>query len=324
MKNSPSAKVARTLKLLCFVWISGCGSESAVKINLDNHSSRSADSNLEMEDAKPAQLELGNLKTAVTSLDAIADINFKNSDYAIVLRCNANFQLRGPTGKVMRNASGAIAKGHSLEMQATWESALSSTTSCRLLGEKVLRATFTDSIAEDGRYFYIFNPCRESSAHGKPLCSYMLSSTEDVDLRNTLNEKSASIVRQLASKEAQLATVVLRFRQQMAISLNTQKSCERNEAVDAVKEARWKALSSVLATGIAAAIGGAIAGPQAAVNAAQKTLKWIVENFPPGTTHNSSNCAPMVDAETKAKEMAGEIDVISKEIGRLQKELTYL
>jgi hypothetical protein len=323
MKTSP-LKIFRLLNVMFLFVIPGCGSDSGGKTTSENRASKSADAMSEMDDSKPARLELTKGKTSVTSLDAIADIDFKNSDYALVLRCNSSFQLRGPTGKIMRSPSGVISEGHPLEMRATWEDALGSTTSCRLLGEKVLRATFTDSLADDGRYFYVFNPCRESIATGRPLCSYMIASTEDVDLRNTLNEKSASIVSLLAKKEAQLASVAIRFRQQMTISLNAQKSCENNEAVDAVKEARWKALSSVLATGIAAAIGGAIAGPQAAVDAAQKTLQWIIENFPPGTTHNSSNCRLLADSEAKAKELATEIDFISKEIGQLQKELTNL
>jgi hypothetical protein len=324
LKNTLPLKILRLLNVAFLLGIAGCGSDASGKKKSEERASKSADAMSEMYDSKPARLELTKLKTAVTSLDAIADIDFKNSDYAMVLRCNSNFQLRGPTGKIMRSPSGVIFESHPLEMRATWEDALGSTTSCRLLGEKVLRARFTDSIADDGRYFYVFNPCRESIATGKPLCSYMLASTEDVDLRNTVNEKTSSIVSLLARKESQLAGVAIRFRKQMTISLNAQKSCENNEAVDAVKEARWKALSSALATGIAAAIGGAIAGPQAAVNAAQKTLQWIIENFPPGTTHNSSNCRLLADSEAKAKELATEIDYISKEIGQLKKELTNL
>ncbi|MFZ9521063.1 MAG: hypothetical protein ACO3A4_11365 [Silvanigrellaceae bacterium] len=328
MKISSMKCLISISNFLFLFFLSSCGSESLEQQPRFDSSGKSYSSDVSAEDTIPARLLLLNMRTSVSSLDSITDIDFKNSDYAVVLRCSANFQLRSPTGKLMRSASGIIETGHPVEMRAVWEDAIGSIDSCRLLGEKTVRATFSDSLAGDGKYFYLFNPCRESLMAGestaKPICSYQLVSTEDVDLRNTLNEKSSAVSLQISQKEAQLATLAIRFRQQMTAALNAQRSCENNEAVDAVKEARWKALSSVLATGIAAAVGGAIAGPQSAVSAAQKTLQWIIENFPPGTTHNTTNCKSLLDSETQAKQLAGAIEMIAKEIGQLRVELANL
>lgn len=276
-------------------------------------------------DRSAARINLTATRSDATSLQSIADIEYINSDYVSVIRCSSEFSLRGPTGKVVRDSTGKMNVSRDFELRAVWEQALESTSSCRLLGEKLVRSSFADPLAATGNYFYLFNPCRETLGSkaqvAKTLCSFQLTSSEDVALTNTLTEKTSSIAILINKKEAELAALALIFRQQMSEALNAQKSCENNEAIDAVKESRWKALSGVLMTGIAASIGGAVAGPQAAVAAAQKTLQWIMENFNAGTSHNPSHCKLLQDVESKAQQVASEIDSITKQISQLQGEL---
>lgn len=313
--------------IIAALFISSCGTGDQPGSGRKGTSRKQTSSEQLIEESIPAQINLTGLRTDASSLESIVEIEYKNTDYISVLRCSSSFILRGPTGKILRHPSGSLQSDSGLELRAAWENALGATTSCRLLGEKVVRASFNDPIAPTGSYFYVFNPCRETIASenrpAQTICSFNLASTEDISIRNTLNERTTAIAQLLTEKEAQLAALALNFRQQMVQSLYAQKSCENNEAVDAVKEARWKALSSVLITGIAASIGGAVAGPQAAVTAAQKTLQWIMENVQAGTNHNSTRCTLLQDAEAKAKDFASQIDSLTKEISQLKSELAH-
>ncbi len=281
-----------------------------------------------LEDTHEAELNLNSQTTTSDAIEPFVEIDYKKSDFLNAIRCKSEFILRDPTGRPVRLSTGKIDAKSQLEQRAVWEFALAATESCQLVGEKVVRPSFNDSLAPAGSYFYLFSPCRESlSSASQPTrirCSYNLVSTLNIELRNSLSEQAKTVAQKIAEKEAQLASIALRFREHMMNSLQAQKNCQNNEAVDAVKEARMKALSGLLMTGIAASVGGVIWGPQGAATAAQKTLQWIYENYPPGTTHNSSRCQLVADAEQKAKELAGVIDTVTKEISQLKAELASL
>jgi hypothetical protein len=275
-----------------------------------------------------AQLKLTSQSGRSDGYTPFLEIDYQNSDFTKVIRCNSSYQLMSPKGKLLRQRSGAIDSQNSLERRAAWESALSSSDYCQLIGEKTVRAAFNDMLAPSGAYFYVFNPCREftdkQSGMSYTKCSYDLISSIDISLQNTHLEQGLRIARQLTEKESQLTGLALRIREQMLASLEKQKSCENNEAVDAVREARQKALSAVLMTGIAASIGGVVGGPEGAKAAAKRTLQWIYENFTLGGEHNPTKCKILSDAETAAKETAAAIEGISNEIDQLKNELVQL
>jgi len=292
-----------------------------------NKNSPSQDDAL-LEDIHEAELNLKSQSTISDAIDPFVEIDYKKSDFLNAIRCKSKFILRGPTGRPVRLSTGKIDAENQLEQRAIWEYALAATESCQLVGEKVVRPSFNDSLAPAGSYFYLFSPCRESlSSPAQPArvhCSYNLVSTLNIELRNSLSEQAKTVAQKITEREAQLASIALRFREHMMNSLQSQKNCQNNEAVDAVREARLKALSGLLMTGIAASVGGAIWGPQGAATAAQKTLQWIYENYPPGNTHNPSRCQLVADAEQKAKDLAGVIDNVTKEISQLKTELASL
>ncbi|MEN9809876.1 MAG: hypothetical protein RLZZ488_1443 [Pseudomonadota bacterium] len=262
---------------------------------------------------------------SVTSLETIAELDYRAADFVSVIRCNANYDLISATGEALRHSSGFLAQTHYLDLRVAWESALGATEFCRLLGDKVVRQSFSDPSAETGRYFYLFNPCHETISQDAEReqihCSYRLRSTRDITLRGTLSEENFKRAQEILKYEAKLAATAIKFRQQLQMSLYAQESCENNQTVDAIREAKQKALKSLLITGIAAAIGGVVGGPEAGAEAAKKTLKWIADYYGPGTVNNPTRCKQLDDADSKAREVAAEMELLTKKISQLRKEL---
>jgi hypothetical protein len=291
----------------------------------DAKSARYSEQSTVAVDNSPARISLVEVNASAADLSPIAEIDYKNSDFITALRCSAAFPLRGPAGQVIRSSTGQISLSNPLELRAVWEQALAATTSCRLLGDKIVRASFSDPLAESGTYFYLFNPCRESlsdeSQQTKMSCSFLLAATENIKVINSLNEKTRGIAHLISTKESQLASIALRFRQQMLLQLDAQKTCENNEALDEAQRAKWRAISSVLLSGVAGALGGAIAGPQGALTAAQKTLDYIINKSSRTPKDKPSTCPTLSDLESQTQSLAAEIDSLAKEISQLQKEL---
>ncbi|MEN9530773.1 MAG: hypothetical protein RI932_2646 [Pseudomonadota bacterium] len=271
------------------------------------------------------KVALSAMRSEGTSIDTLAVMDYQNADFVQTIRCSARFTLRTPLGFNARDASGAIAALSAAEMRAVWYGALSDTTHCRMLGERMMRTSFSDPFAASGTYFYVFNPCRSSEVGNNGVsCSFQLTTTNNINLSNTLNEEKLRLMNLLMAKEAQLASVTLRFRSKLMVALEAQKRCEGNAAVDAVKEARTKALASLLGAGVAAAIGGVIAGPSSAVLLAQQALHWIAQYYGPGTQANPSSCLILKDAEAEAQVVGTEIEALRKEIGQIQMDLANL
>ncbi|NBO37280.1 hypothetical protein EBU99_01720 [bacterium] len=322
--NIVKAKPLITLSLILSIF--GCGEQFAIGTAESRHNENSSsDEESRFEDA---HLELDAVHSQVTSLETIAEVKYNNSDFVSVIRCAGEFDLRSATGDILRNSSGRIQSNQRFVLQAAWENALAASGSCRLLSEMVLRKSFSDPLAPTGRYFYVFNPCREIPNRQAGVvninCSFALASTETIDLKNNLNEEKGELVRTLAEKEAAMAAVAIQLRQKLTTALAAQKQCERNAAADAVKEARLKAVMSLLTTGIAGALGGAVAGPAAAVSAAKRTLQSITDAFGPVTKASQSSCTLLQDAENEAKRYATALENITNEISQLQRKLTDL
>ena len=278
------------------------------------------------QDARPTpSVEIKLTNDSVTSLETIAELEYSSADFVSVIRCSSSYNLLSPTGDALRHGSGTLTAAHPLDLRAAWESALGATESCRLLGDKVVRQSFSDPSADTGQYFYLFNPCLEKTSNDNERtqiqCSYQLRSTRNINLRGTLSEENFRRAQEILKYEAQLAATAVKFRQQLQMSLYAQESCENNQTVDAVKEAKQKALKSLLITGIAAAIGGVVGGPEAGVEAAKKTLKWITDHYGPGTVNNPTRCKLLDDADTKAREVAAEMELLTKKINQLREEL---
>lgn len=278
------------------------------------------------QESRPApSIDIRLTNDSVTSLETIAELDYHSADFVSVIRCNSGYHLPGPTGEPIRSASGSLSASHHLDLRAAWETALGTTESCRLLGDKVVRQSFSDPSADTGSYFYLFNPCLEkmstNSEQSAILCSYQLRSTSNIRLRSTISEENFLRTQEILKYEALLAATAIKFRQQLQMSLYAQESCENNQTVEAIKEAKQKALKTLLITGIAAAIGGAVAGPEAAAEAAKKTLQWIADHYGPGTINNPTRCKLLNDTDSKAREVALEMDFLAKKINQLRKEL---
>jgi hypothetical protein len=332
--SSALQTVCKLLPLLLVQFIIvACGDSDSS--NLISGHSKTDDSKAENDSgsikddgSSPAQLKLTSQNDKSNGYIPFIEIDYKNSDFTKVIRCRSTYELRSPVGKLIRHSSGVIQSESAVERKAVWETALSATESCQLIGEKTVRAAFNDMLAASGKYFYLFNPCRESSdpltGGVRTKCSFDLISSVNVNLHNSHMAQGTRLARQLAEKESQLTGLALRIREQMLQSLQKQKACENNEAVDAVKEARQKALSAILVSGIAASIGGLVGGSQGAAIAAQKTLQWIYENFSANSGDNTGNCKILSELDAAAKESAAAIDILSKEIDQLKAELVSL
>jgi len=316
--------------------IIGCGagsrreSQKEIRTNEASDPGNGSDALAEapQTDEMPAKIKLNFVRSEATSLDTLAIVDYQNADFAHVIRCSSHLTLRSPTGIPARNSEGQFISFSTIESRAIWESALADTSHCKLLGEKLVRISFSDPFATTGSYFYIFNPCRsagssESYTTGMT-CSFQLTSTNGVSLRNTVTEEKLRLLQLMLNKEGALAAVALRFRTDLTIALEAQKRCEGNSAADAVKEARTKALATLLGTGIAAAIGGVVAGPGGAVAIAQQTLQWIAQYYGPGTRANPSKCIILRNAENEAQNSASEIEKLRKEISQIQEDLAIL
>ena len=315
---------------------SGCGagsrsaSQKEIRTNETSNPGKSSDALAEVTQTEetPTKINLNLVRSEGTSFDTLAIVDYQNADFAQVIRCSSHFTLRSASGIPARNSDGQMISLSQIESRAIWESALSDTSHCRLLGEKLVRVSFSDPFAATGSYFYIFNPCRSAgSSESYPTgmaCSFQLSSTDDISLRNTVTEEKLRLLQLMLNKEGALAAVTLRFRNDLTIALEAQKRCEGNAAVDAVKEARTKALATLLGTGIAAAIGGVVAGPGGAVAIAQQTLQWIAQYYGPGTQANPSKCVVLRNAENEAQNSASELEKLRNEISQIQEDLAHL
>jgi hypothetical protein len=325
--------------LMCLgSFLTGCGSrrdDTAEYQTGTGAQTRDADSEKQMTQAEKAatidlspRVAVSSLRSDGTSTDTLAVMDYQNADFVQTLRCSARYVLRSPQGFNARSASGMIEPLNVIEMKAMWHSSLSDTRHCRLLGEKMMRTSFSDPFAPSGTYFYIFNPCRADDANNGEgngvSCSFVLTTTNNISLTNNINEEKLRLMNLLMTKEAQLASVALWFRSKLMVALEAQKRCEGNAAVDAVKEARTKALASLLGTGVAAAIGGVIAGPSGAVIIAQQALQWITQYYGPGTQANPSSCKVLKDAEAEAQLAAAGLESLRKEIGQIHEDLAKL
>lgn len=288
-------------------------------------SSDGAAQSSERRKSQPVRLRIDVIRTNATSTDDIVDLRYENADFASVLRCNSKFILRKANGLPVRSSVGKLQPMTALDAKAAWTNAFSEITQCQLIGEKLMRASFADSFSESGTYYYLFRPCvAEGEDKTSQVCAEHFVSSPDIVLHNVLTLERREQFRTLLMKEAQLAGVAIRFREQLEIALEEQQRCEQNKAVDAVKEAKAKALVSVLSTSLAAAVGGAIAGPVAALTAARQTLSWITEYLGAGTQSNPNQCSALKNSEDLATAAAREIDSLQKEISQLQTELADL
>lgn len=307
-------------------WISGCGTEShPTELTSPIRSQENNAELISSIEGQTPKITLTHIQDKATSQQTILNIDYKTSDYVSVLRCRSNYKLRSPTGNIIRTESGQIVSKNQLELRAVWDAAFSAITSCRILSERIVRHAFTDPLAASGNYFYIFNPCREKlstvTASPQTFCSYAIQSSQDIQVTSTVDQKYFQLSENLFRKEAQLASVILNFREGLMTNLRAQQSCENQASVDAVQEARRKALMSVLLTSVAASVGGAVAGSQGALEAALQTLEWIKNNTNLRSRSQPSQCKQLVDSEALAAEQAIKIDVISKEISQLRTEL---
>lgn len=283
------------------------------------------DSGLE-EVNSPATIEIEFTRVSAHSTDVFAHLDYSNSDFTFVIRCSAAWTLRRANGLPARSSQGNLVSMNSLEARAVWQGAIEATTHCTSFGDKLIRASFSDPIAQSGNYFYLFRPCKSpisiSDSQLQTLsCSERLVSSPDISVHNTLSENKRKVFLQILQRESQIAGVTLRLRDQLNVALEAQKKCEENASVDAVQEARSKALATALGTSIAAAVGGAIAGPSAALAAARQTLSWITEYLGAGTQANPNKCGILKEAERQAHSIASQVDVLEKEISQLKSEL---
>lgn len=319
-----------------YILIIGCGEGSRSELQKETRTNEAlspangsdALAEAPRTDEMPTKIILNSVRSEATSFDTLAVIDYQNADFAQVVRCSSHLTLRSPTGIPARNSEGQFISFRAIESRAIWESALADTYHCRLLGEKVVRISFSDPFAPTGNYFYIFNPCRSAGSSENDTtgmkCSFQLTSTGGVSLRNTVTAEKLRLLQLMHDKEGALAAVTLRFRTDLTIALEAQKRCEGNAAVDAVKEARTKALATLLGTGIAAAIGGVVAGPGGAVATAQQTLQWIARYYGPGTESNPSKCTLLRNAENEAQNSASDIEKLRKQISQIQEDLAIL
>lgn len=318
-------------KLILFVAVSSthirCGLSQDASTE-ESASENSGDAEVQASDERSTQnlrLYIDVIRTDATSTDNFVNLTFENSDFAQVLRCKSNFTLRRPNGLPARSPSGKLQPMTGLEAKATWNSALAESSQCQLIGDKLMRASFADSLSESGTYYYLFRPCRaKGNDQNSQFCVENFVGTPDIVIHNNLSLERRAQFKQLLMKEAQLAGVAMRFRDKLEIAIEEQQRCEQNKTVDAVKEAKAKALVSVLSTSLAAAIGGAIAGPAAALTAARQTLSWIKEYLGAGTQNNPNQCSALKNSEELATAAAREIESLQKEISQLQAELAEL
>jgi len=331
--------IGKRIRFVALGWLAlntiGCGSaEQPSQDNTQTNDTNAAEAQNGSQDAQSEQqtelnlspkVALSSMRAEGTSMDTLAVVDYQNADFVQTLRCSARYILRTPLGFPSRDTAGMIVPLSAIEMKAMWHSALSNTYHCRLLGERIMRTSFSDPFAATGSYFYIFNPCRANDTNKNAVsCSFQLSTTNNISLSNTLNEEKVRVLNSLMMKEAQLASVTLRFRSKLMMALEAQKRCEGNTAVDAVKEARTKALASLLTAGVAAAIGGVIAGPGSAVVLAQQALQWITQYYGAGTQANPSSCKILKDAEAETQQVGAEIESLRKEIGQIHSDLAKL
>lgn len=280
---------------------------------------------MQQEREPSAKIQLNSVRSSGTSYDSLAMLDYQNTDFVQAIRCSASFKLKSPTGLDARNSEGLLTTSNSMELKAIWQTALSETSQCRMLSEKIIRVSFSDPFAQSGNYFYLFNPCRSSSKNSStPVCYFNLVATKNISIVNNTNEARFRLNQILFEKEGQLAALTLNFRDQLLFAIEAQKRCEGNTAVDAVKEARTKALSTVLSSGIAGAIGGLIGGPAAAVALAQQTFQWIAQYYGSGTQANPSRCTLLKDAEASAQSSGEKIETLRNEISQLQQELARI
>lgn len=311
-----------------------CGTEEHFNSNGDMPSSSDSSSNTTSNSGSDHLLEKSSLalevvRVSASSSEDFAHLEYKNADFAFVIRCNSAWTLRRANGLPARTPSGRLTEMSPLESQSVWESAIATSSQCTFFGEKLIRASLSDPLALSGTYFYLLRPCKVQApkSHSSTEtfeCSESLLSSPDIRINNSITERKRKIYVDILSKENQLVGVTLRLRSHLSAALEAQLKCEENTAIDAVREAKLKALRTVLSTSIAAAVGGAIAGPAAALTAAKQTLSWITEYFGSGTQANPSQCTLLKDAEQQAEFVADEIDVLTKKISQLKSELARL
>ena len=329
-----SQELTRSILIFAALFNTHCGTDELIRREIDNqHSTEDSvqkDPDTELNEwLSQASLGLEVTQTSANSSDAFAHISYVYADFALAIRCNSAWTLRRANGMPARTEDGRLVSMTALEARAVWESAVASTDHCTSFGEKLIRASLADPIAASGTYFYLLRPCRvpiSGTDSGMPRfgCSSHLLSTPNINLRNEQSDHVRQIFKEILLKENQLIGVALKLRSHLSFALEAQVKCEQNTTVDAVREAKAKALRTVLSTSVAAAVGGAIAGPAGALTAAKQTLSWITDYLGSGTKANPAQCTQMKDAETQTELAAIEIESLHKKISQLKAELADL
>jgi len=161
-------------------------------------------------------------------------MTLNKSDYAIILRCQANYILKSTDGTTPVSSLNATDPGRREQMRWAFLGAQKAIGQCESLGTKVARTQFTDIAAPTGKYYYVINPCVDAdrTTDLNNTCSHDLAITEFIDYKNVRQKEEISVAKELSVAEGTLYVNFAQLQQLARLIKIQQETCESNWALE--------------------------------------------------------------------------------------------
>ncbi|MEZ4742495.1 MAG: hypothetical protein R3B45_08615 [Bdellovibrionota bacterium] len=199
----------------------------------------------------------------------IIDLTHIDADMVQILRCSEGALI---TNSIGQNVQTLIAQGDTFynreQLKWTWQEAWGNHRQCKVVGSNIVRNTIEDLGAEDGRFFYIINPCvsQTRSITGKEGCSYNIALSGLVEYKNNLKPEFIRLSKELSELEGLLATHFNNLFYYARQIRDKTRQCEDMYAHDQTKGGFLRGIIKIAAGIVGAVVGFYIGGgPMGAV-----------------------------------------------------------
>jgi hypothetical protein len=255
------------------------------------------------------------------SVPTLSILSYENSDFVKVLRCNSDYELRSPTGKI-----DSLISARSDDLRWAWQEAIGAFQQCKIVFTWETRNLIPDLAASSGKFFYIVNPCifEKNSTTKKTECSYRLQVTEPVAYVNQLDQAFLASAVELNAAEGSLAALFQELRYNARQIEFHQNLCEENAARKAANAAFWHGVKTIASVSIGAVMGGITAGPLGALEGAEKGLSVAEELFGASAKPYDGTCKQIEPWIESSKALEEKIKPASERIISIRHQLAKL
>lgn len=331
-----------TSKFLLLLVLVGCGVNEPTKVKPKSEDVNRVYGTGEAVDPAKAQINL--VQDAAISAPTAKSMNlsvpsftaaFEVADHMQVMRCAKNFVFRTPDGRDAEDVTVKNVKDAE-NMRYAWMNALSHSSDCNLIGNRISRQDFFDLSAKSGDFFYILNPCIDTNRSIYPdvnhpqQCSYKLKFTKALNFVSTLSADVLATAQKLNEAEGKFSAMFTQMQSLAGYIQIKQKSCVQEALVDQARRTAFDAVTQLVSMAVPAVSNIVISGPIADILGVQNIFD-VAKKFVLGTIGqpqiNSSGtvACPVADTlQSQFQGLVGSVDGALKSVVDIRNQLSKL